>query len=95
MVYLLHGRIPLHRSGGEIMTSSRKNDQSIYLVVAAVLMSGAFLMFYFALNSKAIPQVQGASTGQSVSVTEVKKTNSQPGRLSPQQVEEDASGVYW
>jgi hypothetical protein len=77
------------------MTASRKKDQSIYLVVAAVLMSGAFLMFYFALNGKVQPQVQGASTSQPVKVTQVKKAAAEPGKLSPVQLEEDASGVYW
>jgi hypothetical protein len=78
------------------VTSSRQKDQTVYLVIAAVLMSGAFLMFYFALNSKAQPQVQGASTSQPESVVKkVKKAVSEPGRLSPQQLQEDASGVYW
>lgn len=77
------------------MTSSRKNDQSIYLVVAAVLMSGAFLMFYFVFNSGSQPQVQGAQTSTPVSVSKAKKAVTQPSSLSPQQLEEDASGVYW
>lgn len=76
------------------MTSSRKQDQSIYLVVAAVLMSGAFLMFYFALNTKSQPQVQGASTMVPSVVKQVKKQAEPPAMLSPIQMQEDASGLY-
>ncbi len=76
------------------MTSSRAKDQPVYLVVAAVLISGAFLMFYFALNGATMPQVQGAETSQPASVTQVKKTVGAPAYLSPQQMQEDTSGQY-